>query len=327
MISSLQKHSNNTIRFNNGINTSQTVIQMEKSGGVYKVPCEINGFKVNMVFDTGASAVTISSALAQMLLKNGLLSEEDIVGQAQSITADGRMVDHTDIILKTIKIGDITLNNVNAIVIDRQEAQLLLGQSAIQQMGDVTIKGNKLYINYGTNSINGNTERWDSRKYSYTNYSYGFGWTLPRVLEWERIEGQEKHTPFRVEAGPIVAFVNVQENGTGDLWPVFEQLKSKIAQLDVSHQEKTGQIIYDRTFEKCTLIGQNAIKTTFCEYLKDSRFDEAVESYAEEYMLILNGYTITLAVKIIKSFYDENETECKEFISDIFKGFRVATKQ
>ena len=33
---------------------SQTVIEMSKDGGVYKLPCSINGYEIDMIFDTGA---------------------------------------------------------------------------------------------------------------------------------------------------------------------------------------------------------------------------------------------------------------------------------
>jgi aspartyl protease family protein len=33
---------------------------MQKDGGVYKVPCTVNGLKLEFIFDTGASVVSIS---------------------------------------------------------------------------------------------------------------------------------------------------------------------------------------------------------------------------------------------------------------------------
>ena len=61
-------------------------------------------------------------------------------------------------------------------------------------------------------------------------------------------------------------------------------------------------IVYERTFEKCTLLGKHAIKTTFKEYFKDSRYDEPSENFAEEYTLIMNGYLMTIALKMSKRF-------------------------
>jgi len=48
-----------------GISNSQTTILMNKVNGVYYVPCEVNGIKMDFVFDTGASNVSISKTEAE----------------------------------------------------------------------------------------------------------------------------------------------------------------------------------------------------------------------------------------------------------------------
>ena len=311
--------------------SAQAYIQMVEDMGVYKVPCEVNGLKVKMVFDTGAASVSISKSLAEMMVDNGYISSDDIAGHAKSMTADGRIVDHANLVIRTIKIGDVILQNVNAVIFENQTAPLLFGQSAIQLLGEVSIKGDKLYIKEEagteTSSLSTNThfEKWDAKNYTYTNYTYGFGWNLPKDYEWERVDGQEKHTPFRAQGTPFSVFVNAQVNDNGsDLWQIFEKFSFAIEQTDIAMEKKTGQLNYERTFEKVMLIGQHAIKTTFKEYFKDSRFSEAVENYAEEYIIIWNGYTLIIAVKLPKAVYDE--FDCKAAISDIFKGFRISVK-
>lgn len=306
---------------------AQTVIQMVEDMGVYKVPCEVNGLKVKMVFDTGAATVSLSQSLAEMMLDNGYLSKSDFSNQSKSITADGRIVDHTNIVLKSVKIGNVILDNVKAVVINKQSTPLLFGQSAIQRLGEISIKGDKLYIlNAGSGNSLGTSsqyfEKWDDKNYTYSNYTYGFGWNLPRNIEWKRVDGQEKHTPFRVEAGPIGVFVNAQvADNVKDLWTIFDQYTKLIETADAQLEKKTGQLNYERSFEKCTLFGQHAIKTTFKEYFKDSRFSKPIEHYAEEYFVLWNGYILISAVKIPKEIYDEYD--CAELISDIFKGFRL----
>lgn len=125
----------------------QTVINMEKDGGVYKIPCEINGLRLKLIFDTGAANVCISGSIADMMLENGYLETSDIKGSGLSQVADGRIVDNTIINIKKLKIADVELNNVEAVVIHQQTAPLLLGQSAIQKLGSVSIHDNKLFIN------------------------------------------------------------------------------------------------------------------------------------------------------------------------------------
>ncbi len=309
---------------------AQTIIQMVDYNGVYTIPCEVNGMRCRMLFDTGASKVSLSESFCELLLDNGLVSLSDFVGEGRMITADGRIIDHAELMLHTLKIGDITLKDVPAVVINSQNAPMLFGQSAIQMLGEVSIKGDKLYIKDGSGSASGNStnsyfERWDAKNYSYSNFTYGFGWDLPKDYEWGRIDGQEKHTVFRVAGFPFVVFVNVQVAAKDkDLWTMYDKYTEMVEQLDVQVEKKTGLLAYERTFEKCTLIGHHAIKTTFKEYFKDSRYDEAQENYAEEYTMIANGYILTIALKIPKDVYDA--IDCSTAISEIFKGFRFIVK-
>lgn len=120
---------------------------MEKTGGVYRVPCEVNGLRMKFIFDTGASVVCLSESMADFMLENGYLKKEDIVGTSKSRVADGRIVDNIKIILRDIEISGMHLKNVDAVVSSGQSAPLLLGQSAIQKLGAVTIDGDKLVIN------------------------------------------------------------------------------------------------------------------------------------------------------------------------------------
>ena len=131
---------------------SQRVIQMEYDGGVYKVPCIVNGANMKMIFDTGASTVCISRATAIFLYQNGYITSNDFKGTGYSSTASGAIVDHMKINLRDIEIGGMHLRNIEGVVMESLTAPLLLGQSAIQKLGSVTIRGNQLVINNGVSS-------------------------------------------------------------------------------------------------------------------------------------------------------------------------------
>ncbi|MBR6932381.1 MAG: tetratricopeptide repeat protein, partial [Bacteroidales bacterium] len=75
-------------------------------GGTFEIPCDINGLSLRMIFDTGASDVTISSVEANFMLKNGYLSEKDIKGKNYYQTADGEISVGTVVVLREVKIGD-----------------------------------------------------------------------------------------------------------------------------------------------------------------------------------------------------------------------------
>ena len=119
-------------------------------GGTFEIPCDINGLPLQMIFDTGASDVTISSVEANFMLKNGYLSDKDIKGKRYYQIANGEISAGTIITLREVKIGDAVLKNIDASVVKSQKAPLLLGQSAMERFGTITIDNanNKLIIKH-----------------------------------------------------------------------------------------------------------------------------------------------------------------------------------
>ena len=119
-------------------------------GGTFEIPCDINGLALQMIFDTGASDVTISSVEANFMFKNGYLADKDIKGKKYYQIANGQISEGTVITLREVKIGDAVLHNVDASVVKSQKAPLLLGQSAMERFGTITIdnQNNKLIIKH-----------------------------------------------------------------------------------------------------------------------------------------------------------------------------------
>ncbi|HOK51162.1 MAG TPA: retropepsin-like aspartic protease [Bacteroidales bacterium] len=117
----------------------KTIVKMEKKNGVKYVWVEINGLKLKFIFDTGASSICISSAEATVLYKQGTLQKEDILDVQYFQDATGKVSAGTRINLRTVKIGNRVLQNIEAIVIDNNEAPLLLGQSALERFGKISI--------------------------------------------------------------------------------------------------------------------------------------------------------------------------------------------
>ena len=118
---------------------NRNFLPMEVQNGVRYVWIEINGIKLKFIFDTGASIITISKAEAFVLLRQGLLREEDIVGKQSLQDATGRISEGMKINLREVKIGDIVLENIEAVIIDNVDAPLLLGQSVLERFGSIEI--------------------------------------------------------------------------------------------------------------------------------------------------------------------------------------------
>lgn len=125
-----------------------TKVSMEENSGVYLVPINVNGLDLKFIFDTGASSICISSAEAAVMVRQGKISQDDILGQEQFQDATGDISVGTVINLKTVEIGGIVLHNVEATVVDNIAAPLLLGQTALAKFGKISIDYNNLTIEF-----------------------------------------------------------------------------------------------------------------------------------------------------------------------------------
>lgn len=108
-------------------------------GGNCYVKCQINELPMRFVFDTGASDVSISMVEASFMMKNGYLSEKDVIGSAKFTDAVGNVSEGTVINLRKVKFGDVELDNVKASVVRNQKAPLLLGQTVLSRIGKIEI--------------------------------------------------------------------------------------------------------------------------------------------------------------------------------------------
>lgn len=138
-------HSNNET-LNRKNHHEKIIINMIKENGVYKIPVEINGVEMSFILDTGASLISISAMEAGFLYKQGKLKDEDFIGTANFIDANGDITEGTVILLRTIKIGNRSLSNIKASVVHNLSAPLLFGQSALGEFGKISIDYNKNQI-------------------------------------------------------------------------------------------------------------------------------------------------------------------------------------
>ncbi len=121
------------------IGSGPTEVVMKKENGVYKVPVIVNGTLMRFILDTGASLISISSAEAELMMKQGTITEADIVGQSRFQDATGAISPGAIVRLRSVQIGDRVLKNVNANIVTGTKAPLLLGQSALSQFGKISV--------------------------------------------------------------------------------------------------------------------------------------------------------------------------------------------
>ena len=120
--------------------TSTIVVPYKEAAGVKSVSVKVNGLELDMIFDTGCSGTLISIAEANYLYQKEFLTSDDILGTAQSIIADGSIVENTVINLKEVIIADkIVCSNVQATVSNNVSAPLLLGNEVLNRVASYEI--------------------------------------------------------------------------------------------------------------------------------------------------------------------------------------------
>lgn len=151
---------------------AQTKITMSKEGGVYTVPCKVNGLPLKFIFDTGASDVSISLTEALFMLKNGYLKKEDIGESVYYSIANGDVAKGTKLNIKEIEFAGLKLSNIEASIIHETTAPLLLGQSAISKLGRIQLDGNELTILTKEQDSYDYSKNKDNNQYVNNEYVY-----------------------------------------------------------------------------------------------------------------------------------------------------------
>ena len=113
---------------------ARATAQFQRMGGVFVLSGMLNGnTQVYFIVDSGAATVQIPEDVAEQLKRNGTLTETDFMGQHRFILADGSGMQQRVFRLRTLQIGDRTMENVMATV-GAPRSRALLGQSFLRRL-------------------------------------------------------------------------------------------------------------------------------------------------------------------------------------------------
>jgi aspartyl protease family protein len=120
------------------LGSERTVVLKRGMDGHYRAEALINGEKVDVLVDTGATGVAISQRVADRLNLKSLTA-------VRTNTANGTSIGYM-VRLSSVKIGGVEANNVSAMIAPGLEGDVLLGMSFLARMdvrlfkGEMTIK-------------------------------------------------------------------------------------------------------------------------------------------------------------------------------------------
>jgi aspartyl protease family protein len=113
---------------------ARTTARFQRMGGVFVLPGTINGStKSYFIVDSGAANVQIPEEVAEEMKRTGTLNESDFLGERRFLLADGRGLQQRVFRLRSLQIGDRTMENVMAAV-GAPHSRALLGQSFLRRL-------------------------------------------------------------------------------------------------------------------------------------------------------------------------------------------------
>jgi clan AA aspartic protease (TIGR02281 family) len=113
---------------------TRATAQFHRMGGVFVLSAHLNGStQVYFIVDSGAATVQIPEEAVEEMKRNGTLTEADFMGQRRFILADGRTMQQRVFRLRSLKIGDRTMENVLA-TMGAPKSRALLGQSFLRRL-------------------------------------------------------------------------------------------------------------------------------------------------------------------------------------------------
>ena len=114
-------------------------IPMKKDGGVYVVPVSVNGqVTLDCIVDSGATDVNIPADVFEKLVRSGSVQKADYLGTSEYTLADGSTERGRTFRIKTLKVGNVTVNNVVASV-GGDGSSALLGQSFLERFASWSV--------------------------------------------------------------------------------------------------------------------------------------------------------------------------------------------
>ena len=123
-------------RFSAPVSASE--VALGTSGGIYTAPVQVNrSVTRQLLIDPGAGAVVIPVSVLRLLVRNGSVTGDDVIGIGTAQLADSSLYLIARVRLRELRIGDAIVPNVVAAV-SPALTQPLLGQSFLRRFASVT---------------------------------------------------------------------------------------------------------------------------------------------------------------------------------------------
>ena len=121
----------------------KVVVPLKIDSGIFVVPVQINGtMTLDFVIDSGAADVSVPADVVSTLKRAGTIKESDFIGQRTYVLADGSKSRSATFTIRSLRVGDMVVENVTGSVSSSQ-GSLLLGQSFLERFKSWSVDNTK----------------------------------------------------------------------------------------------------------------------------------------------------------------------------------------
>lgn len=302
---------------------SQTIIKMKRQGGVSIIPCKINGLDLELIFDTGASDVSISLTEAASMLDNGKLTKSDIIGTSNYQNANGDITEGIVINIKEIEIAGLRMTNIKASVVKNLDAPLLLGQTAISKLGKIqldlnnntlTILNGKGTYDYSTYSLTDKIEKYYKEfsivKIEKKDNKEGiyFSYTIPKKWKEKQITNPATFKNYLSDEYPygMMYELRIGLQTLPSLYNDYDSCRSFVDYINNLNKN------VDPSFK---VIAISNTKVSFCKTIKNITFtkDDDINKLSVQYCVFVGNKIINLIYSAYSSDFNKTTSISSEF--------------
>ena len=103
----------------------------------------LNDFSDVFTYEKATPGLSLSPEKAFLLLEKGFISKSDFLGDPTKVLLEGKVADKAKIIIKKVRIGRNTLDNVEATVVKDLKSPIRLGDTVLEKIGKFTVNKEK----------------------------------------------------------------------------------------------------------------------------------------------------------------------------------------
>ncbi|NVO21671.1 MAG: OmpA family protein [Bacteroidetes bacterium] len=129
------------------INPEDNIVRyVETSDQLMVIDAVINGHKQSVTIGDGGTGLSFSTDMALKLLKEGAIGKTDFAGDPEKILANSTIVDKATFNVAEINIANKSAFDLEATVLQKQKAEVLMNESILKKFGKYTIDKDKKQI-------------------------------------------------------------------------------------------------------------------------------------------------------------------------------------